>query len=265
LFGLPGAGFPSRHVLDDRVQRLTEMVGVGNGDIERIADDVDGSGRDLESHSRNAVIFHYRTVSLDEHGIGIDLRQGAVNGGAQAGYVLDRPLFRWPRVLQAIPIHVRLAEREIGESVDIVSLLWIAQKVVEEGPDPRVAGFRIGGEPDDLAHLALVPSALGKIKRKVAEPLHLRTMCTDNALDLLRRQDPSPLPGFPLTEERLRARAAFLEARPPLLFLQDTEGATSDHSFQAFAGRVQTEKPSDAGEGGVRFRQHVLVADEVQP
>src|SRR6185295_19935584 len=60
--------------------------------------------------------------------------------------------FQRPLVEAAVPAIGRFAEGEIVELIDVVTLLRIAQEVVQEGSKPCVPRFGVGGEPDDRTH-----------------------------------------------------------------------------------------------------------------
>ena len=57
-----------------------------------------------------------------------------------------------PRIERLVPAHLGIAQREVGEPVDVVRLVRIAHQIVQECAQPRVARLRVGRQPDQLAH-----------------------------------------------------------------------------------------------------------------
>src|SRR5206468_11044527 len=52
-----------------------------------------------------------------------------------------------------IPADSGVIGAKIGDAIDVVAFLRIAQEIVQERPEPGIPRLRIGGEPDDLAHV----------------------------------------------------------------------------------------------------------------
>ena len=121
-------------------------------------------------------------MGFDKHRVRIGLGHGLLRLPPDLADLLKTPITRLPANERRVPDNTGIADGEIGHAVDVVTSGRVAQEIVQECPEPGIPGFRIGREPDDLAHLAIpVPSA---IQRRIAESLHGWAMRVDDALNL---------------------------------------------------------------------------------
>ena len=72
--------------------------------------------------------------------------------GRRALDVANRVLGGGPRVQRVIEGRAAFPGGDIQLAVDVVRGLKIADVVVQEGAQPRAAGFRVGGEPEEAGH-----------------------------------------------------------------------------------------------------------------
>ena len=138
------------HEGDDFVNGFSQKRGVGEGGVARVADDVDGACGLFGRAERDVVDCQVGVVGFGEHQIGVqrgevgvDLRAQALRGfGCQgfAGFVEEGG--------------GGFGDGKIREFVDTMRGVWLRDVVVQERTQPGVAGFWVGGEPDDFAHLA---------------------------------------------------------------------------------------------------------------
>jgi hypothetical protein len=108
-------------------------------------------------------------MRLHEYRIGEDLGQVPVDVGPHGSRLGGLKGQARLIVHQAVPANGRFAEGEIVQLVDVIAVLRVAQEVVKEGAKPGVARFRVGGQPDDLAHA--VPTRRGRaVPRYISAP-----------------------------------------------------------------------------------------------
>src|SRR5262245_61387730 len=91
-------------------------------------------------------------MRLRKDRVGEDRSHCGMRTRAQCRNLLLRQ-FRWrSRIQRPIPASIAVDQREILQSVDVVWPIGTAEEVVEEGSQPSIAGARVRGEPEDLAH-----------------------------------------------------------------------------------------------------------------
>jgi hypothetical protein len=142
------------HQLDGLIDGPAEMMAIGDRDIERVAKQIDRAGGVRARDQRTEVVRDARVVRLDEMQAGPAFSDPPMRGRAGRADFLDGPIARRAADLRLIPPDGGIDQRELGDAVQLGSLLGVRQQHVQKGAQPSVPGFRVGGEPDDLPHAA---------------------------------------------------------------------------------------------------------------
>ena len=150
------------HVADRLVDRDVTEMGEGDGDVERVADDIDRAGADAHIDQRYAVIEQVGVVRLDEHRAVeppddrlLHLRAGRRDlarfrrGRRLAEELLVQPrgALRGAELLDAVDVEP--VEGGVADDID---------QRIDEGARPGIPRPRIGRDPDDAARIGLVES-----------------------------------------------------------------------------------------------------------
>ena len=139
------------------------MVAIGDRHIERVAQDINGAGGQLHRDQGPEAVEGERIVSLHKSRIGMDLSNGLMRLAPCFADFLLGPVPGRATDERGIPTDGGIVGAKIGDAVDIVSVLRVAQEVVQEGPEPGVPRLRVRSEPDNLAH---VPPASAQFSGK---------------------------------------------------------------------------------------------------
>ena len=159
---------PDRRVgqdVDGGVEVGAVMVRQRDADIERIAHDIDGARRQVLVHHRIAEEHHRGVVGLDEDVVRLQPAHRQLRPAAHPRHVDGAPFRPVPLVLGPVPVDRGIADRQVGDLVDVVGFVRVAEQVVQERPHPGVARLRIAGQPDDLGHCPL-PRATWRSSRR---------------------------------------------------------------------------------------------------
>ena len=99
-------------------------------------------------------------VCFHENGIGESPGHVGLPGRTQPRQLGSAQRFERRRRMGFVPPAQGFAEAEIGELVDVSRLGSVDQQIAQKTPQPGVARFGIGGEPDQCTHVMTYPSRL---------------------------------------------------------------------------------------------------------
>jgi Tripartite tricarboxylate transporter family receptor len=139
------------HRLDDLIDIPAAMMGIGDRYIQRIANDVDRSQRDIKVDRRISVAFRHTKVGLDEERAASCLRQQPLDLGPGTRHLLGRAIQRI--LAEQLPIQP-VVDFPDGSPAQAIDVLWrgglatdLIHQIVNEHSRPGISRFWIGRDP----------------------------------------------------------------------------------------------------------------------